>query len=75
MNRVRQISSIEPGKIGVYRPKNISGQQPDWLVQRCGMADFSLHGLVVTLTQRGMNVDCRTMWELRSQREAQSKRR
>jgi putative transposase len=54
---------LEPDQIGGYKPKKISGQHRDWLVQRCRDADFTLRGLVAELAERGLKVDYRTVWE------------
>ncbi|CAN5238874.1 hypothetical protein BH10PSE7_BH10PSE7_36020 [soil metagenome] len=61
VQRFRATGSVEPDQIGGYKPK-IRGQHRDWLVQRCGTADFTLRGLVAELAGRGLKVDYRTVW-------------
>ena len=39
------------------RPKKIPGPHPDWLVQRCRKADFTLRGLVAEFAECGLR-DC-----------------
>ena len=63
VQRFRETGSVEPDQIGGYKPKKISGQHRDWLVQRCRTADFTLRGLVAELAERGLKVDYRTVWE------------
>jgi putative transposase len=63
VRRFRETGSIEPDQVGGYRPKKIAGAHHDWLVQRCRKADFTVRGLVAELTERGLKVDYRTMWE------------
>ncbi len=63
VRRFRETGSVEPDQIGGYRPKKISGQHRDWLVQRCRKVDFTLRGLVAELAERGLKVDYKTVWE------------
>jgi putative transposase len=63
VRRFRETGSVEPDKIGGYRPKKIAGHHRDWLVRRCRTADFTLRGLVAELAERGLKVDYKTMWE------------
>jgi putative transposase len=63
VRRFRETGSVEPDQVGGYRPKKISGPHRDWLLQRCRKADFTLRGLVAELTERGLKVDYRTVWE------------
>lgn len=63
VRRFRETGSVEPDQIGGYRPKKISGQHRDWLLQRCRKADFTLRGLVAELAERGLKVDYKTVWE------------
>jgi transposase-like protein len=51
VQRFRKTGSVEPDQIGGYKPKKISGQYRDWLVQRCRTADFTLRGLVAELAE------------------------
>ena len=63
VQRFRKTGSVEPDKIGGYRPKKIAGRHREWLVQRCRRADFTIRGLVTELAERGLKVDYRTVWE------------
>jgi putative transposase len=63
VRRFRETGSVEPDQVGGYRPKKISGPHRDWLLQRCRKADFTLRGLVAELTERGLKVAYRTVWE------------
>jgi putative transposase len=63
VRRFHETGSVKPDQIGGYRPKKIAGAHRDWLVQRCGKADFTVRGLVAELAERGLKVDYRTMWE------------
>jgi putative transposase len=71
VRRFCETGSVEPDKIGGYRPKKIAGPHRDWLVQRCRKADFTSRGLVVELAERDLKVDYRTLG-VRPRREAQS---
>jgi transposase len=63
VRRVRETGSLAPSKIGGYRPKAISGEHRDWMLQRIKNRDFTLRGLVVELADRGLKVDYRSVWE------------
>jgi putative transposase len=62
VKRVRETGSVEPSQIGGYKPKKISGDWRDWLLQRCRDQDFTLRGLVAELAERGLVVDYRSVW-------------
>lgn len=62
VQRFRETGSVAPDKIGGYKPKTISGEHRDWLVQRCQKKDFTLRGLVAELGERGLKVDYRSVW-------------
>ena len=62
VRRLRETGSVVPGKMGGHRPKLISGKHRIWLLQRIKEADFTLRGLVTELAERGLKVDCRTVW-------------
>ncbi|MCQ9154003.1 transposase [Acidomonas methanolica] len=59
----RQTGSTAPDQIGGHRPRKIAGEHRDWLIARCGAADFTLRGLVAERGERGLQVDCRSVWE------------
>jgi putative transposase len=58
----RETGRVDPGKMGGYRPKKISGPWRDWLLGRCRERDFTLRGLVAELAERGLKVDYRVVW-------------
>ena len=59
--RRRATGSCAPGKPGGRRPRKIVGDHEAWLLKRLGTA-FTLRGLVDELAARGLEVDCRTVW-------------
>ena len=63
LKRVEQTGSVEPRRVGGYKPKKISGVWRDWLFARCWDRDFTLRGLVAELGERGLKVDYRSVWE------------
>jgi putative transposase len=63
VRRLRETSSLAPGKMGGHRPKKIAGPHRDWLLLRCRAGDFTLRGLVAELAERGLAVDYRSVWE------------
>jgi putative transposase len=63
VRRHRETGSLKPGQMGGHKPKKISGEHRDWLVQRCREKDFTLRGLVAELGERGLKVDYRSVWE------------
>jgi putative transposase len=62
VRRHRETGSLKPGQMGGHKPKKISGEPRDWLVPRCREKDFTLRGLVTELGERGLKVDCRSVW-------------
>jgi putative transposase len=58
----RRTGSIAPGQMGGHKPKLIAGAHREWLVGRCRSTAFTLRGLVSELAERGLKVDCRTVW-------------
>ena len=63
VQRLRRTGSVNPGKIGGYRPKKLIGPWRIWLLERCRRSDFTLRGLVAELAERGLKVDYRVVWE------------
>jgi len=64
VKRYRQTGSVAPGQMGGHKPRRISGEHRDWLIERCRAADFTLRGLVSELaSERGLKVDYRSVWE------------
>jgi putative transposase len=48
--------------MGGHKPKKISGEHRDWLLEGTKARDFILRGLVVELAERGLKVDYRSVW-------------
>jgi putative transposase len=64
VRRFREKGHIEPGQMGGHKPKAISGEHRNWLLERCRAGDFTLRGLVSELScERGLKVDYRSVWE------------
>jgi putative transposase len=63
VRRLRETSSLAPGKMGGQRPKKIAGEHREWLLVRCRAAEFTLRGLVAELGERALKVDYRSVWE------------
>ena len=62
--RYRKTGSVEPSKIGGYKPKTLRGEHASWLVARCQEKDFTISQLVEELQSiRGLKVDRRSVWE------------
>jgi putative transposase len=63
VNRLRETGSVAPGQMGGHKPKAISGEHRDWMLQRTKDGDFTLRGLVAELGERGLKVDYRSVWQ------------
>lgn len=63
VKRLRQTGSVAPGQMGGHKPKAISGEHRDWLLQRTKDGAFTLRGLVAELGERGLKVDYRSVWQ------------
>ena len=63
VRRFRETGSVAPGQMGGHKPKAISGKHRDWLLERTKARDFTLRGLVAELSERGLKVDYRSVWE------------
>jgi transposase len=63
MKRVEETGSVEPGQIGGYKPKAVSGEHAVWLSQRIKDGDFTTRGLVAELADRGLKVDYHSVWD------------
>jgi len=48
--------------MGGHKPKAIRDKHRAWLLERIGVGDFTLRGLVSELAARGLKVDYRTVW-------------
>ena len=71
VDRLRKTGSIQPNKIGGYRPRAIAGEHRRWLLARIKEKDFTLRGLVTELAGRGLKVDLPHDVDLRPRREAE----
>ena len=64
VKQFRAKGHVEPGQMGGHKPKTICGEHRSWLIERCKGSGFTLRGLVVELmTERGLKVDYRSVWE------------
>jgi len=63
VKRFQETGSVAPGQMGGHKPKAIAGEHRDWLIKRCREKDFTLRGLVMELSDRGLKVDYRSVWE------------
>lgn len=61
VRRYRETGSVAPSKIGGYKPRLLSGELRDWLLDRT-RRDFTLRGLVAELAERGVKVDYVQVW-------------
>ena len=60
----RATGDLTPGQMGGHKPKAISGEHRDWLIERCRSRDFTLRGLVDELaSERGLKVDYHSVWD------------
>ena len=71
----RETGSVAPGQMGGHRPKKLIGAWRDWLLQRCRAGDFTLHGLVAELGERGLRVDYRSVWQFVHDEQLSHKKR
>ena len=62
LRRRRETGSVAPGQMGGHCPAKISGAHADWLRSRIRGEAFTLRGLVRELSERGLDVDYRTVW-------------
>ena len=58
----RKTGNILPGQMGGYKKRAIAGEHRTWLRARCRDQNFTLHGLVAELAERGLKVECRAVW-------------
>jgi len=61
VKRHRQTGSVAPLQIGGHKPRLLTGDLRDWLLERTG-SDFTLRGLVAELAERGVKVDYVQVW-------------
>jgi transposase len=63
MKRLRTTGSVAAGQMGGHKPKAISGEHRDWLLQRIKDGDFTIRGLVAELGERGLKTNYRSVWQ------------
>jgi transposase len=63
VRRFEDTGAVAPGQMGGHKPRKISGEYETWLADRIGERDFTLHGLVGELAERGLEVDSHTVWD------------
>ena len=62
VRRLRETGSVAAGQMGGHKPKAISGEHREWLLQRVQEKDFTIRGLVAEFAERGLKVDYRSVW-------------
>lgn len=75
VKRLRETGSVAPGQMGGHKPKKLSGEHREWLLQRCRDGNFTLRGLVNELAERGLNVDYRSVWNFVHEEKLSHKKR
>ena len=63
VRRFQATGDVAPGQMGGHKPRKISGAHETWLASRIRERDFTLHGLVAELADRGLVVDSHTVWD------------
>jgi putative transposase len=58
----RRKGDITPGKIGGHKKRALSGEIAEWLRARMQGSAFTLLGLVVELSERGVKAQARAVW-------------
>lgn len=61
VRRHRQTGTVAPAQIGGHKPRLLTGDLRDWLLERT-KTDFTLRGLVAELGERGVKVDYVQVW-------------
>jgi putative transposase len=61
VRRHRETGSVAPGRMGGYKPRLLTGDLRDWLLDRT-KSDFTLRGLVAELAERDVKVDYVQVW-------------
>ncbi|MFV1969282.1 MAG: IS630 family transposase [Pirellulaceae bacterium] len=59
--RLRTTGSVAPAQMGGYAPRKIAREHESWLLGRI-KSPFTLRGLAAELSERGLRVDYRTVW-------------
>jgi putative transposase len=63
VRRLRDTGDLSPGQMGGHRPSKISGEHRLWLIERCHARAFTVRGLVAELSERGLRINYRSVWE------------
>jgi transposase len=63
VRRFQDTGDVAPGQMGGHKRRKISGAHETWLAGRMRERDFTLHGLVDELAERGLVVDSHTVWD------------
>ncbi len=61
VRRYRQTGTAAPAQIGGHKPRLLTGELRDWLLERT-RSDFTLRGLVAELGARDIKVDYVQVW-------------
>ena len=61
VRRHRETGSVAPSRMGGYKPRLLTGELREWLLERA-RRDFTLRGLVAELGERGVKVDYVQVW-------------
>lgn len=61
VRRHRETGSVAPSRMGGYKPRLLTGDLRDWLLDRT-KSDFTLRGLVAELAEQGVKVDYVQVW-------------
>ena len=61
LKRYRQTGTAAPGQIGGHKPRLLTGDLRDWLLER-SKSEFILRGLVAELAERGVKIDYVQVW-------------
>ncbi len=61
VRRHRETGSVAPSRMGGYKPRLLTGELRDWLMERA-RCDFTLRGMVAELGERGVKVDYVQVW-------------
>lgn len=61
VRRHRETGSVAPSKMGGYKPRLLTGELREWLIERA-KRDFTLRGLAAELGERGVKVDYVQVW-------------
>ena len=61
VRRHRETGSVAPDRMGGHKPRLLTGELRDWLLERT-RSDFTLRGLVAELAGRGVKADYVQVW-------------